>query len=244
MSENNDGVHFADRHFKAIDDLCESENYFVPVLKETQRYINFSTAKILDVGCGTGLFMTPVLVAGCTDCYGVDGQHEYLQHAIKRGYKEVRSVVDLSTSTLPFCDEMFDLIVCKDVLEHLLYPLHTLRQIERVLKKNGLLLVHVPNHFPLYSRLKFLFNNNLDTFSYFEGETRWTFPHIRFYEYADFLEQLEAHGFILIKNLSDQFPIIPWLTRFSIFKQTVRKLTIRYPNQFSGAFTLLLKKIR
>lgn len=241
MPKKPDSQHFANGHFDSIETLSEKENYFTPVLREVASYLKFDKVKVLDVGCGTGLFMKTLIDAGCTECFGVDGSHGHIQHALKRGYKEIRLVDDLSTSVLPFDDATFDFVVCKDVLEHLLHPLHVLAEIKRVLRKEGLLLVHVPNHFPLYGRIKFLLNNNIDTFSFFENETRWTFPHIRFYEYNDFIEQLQLNGLEPIKNLSGYFALMPVVQRLPIFKGLVKRLANNYPNQFSNAFTILLR---
>jgi ubiquinone/menaquinone biosynthesis C-methylase UbiE len=241
MSNKSDRQHFSNDHFDAIDALSEKENYFSPVLKEVATHLEFDKVKVLDVGCGTGLFMKTIIDAGCTECYGVDGSHGHLQRALKRGYKEIRLVEDLSSSALPFNDASFDFVVCKDVLEHLLHPLHALAEIKRVLKKNGLFLVHVPNHFPLYGRAKFLLNNNIDTFSFFGNENRWTFPHIRFYEYNDFINQLILNGFEPIKNLSGHFALIPIVQRLPMCKRFIERLATNYPNQFSNAFTILLR---
>ena len=74
---------------------------------------------------------------------------------------------DFSKDKLKIQDNFFDLIICKDVFEHLINPNHLVKEIHRILKPNGLLLSHVPNHFPLWGRLKFLIENNLDTFRIF-----------------------------------------------------------------------------
>ncbi|MEO8172307.1 MAG: methyltransferase domain-containing protein [Sediminibacterium sp.] len=234
--------HFETKYFDDIDTISENDNYFLPVLKDVASAIDIKTAKVLDVGCGTGLFMSPLIKWGCTEMYGVDGPTDCADRAIKRGYKEVKFVNDLCVDRLPYDDNSFDLIVCKDVFEHLLDPVHSLKEINRVLKTGGHLLLHVPNHFPFYGRLKFLFTNNLDTFSFFPGSSRWEFPHIRFYEHADSIKLLGKEGFSLDRDLSIHFPVIPVLVRFSFFKSFCRSLVAKYPNQFAGGFTFLLRK--
>ena len=242
MSSEKIKTHFAKKYFDAIDELPEAENYFTPVLAEVEKVIDFRAARVLDVGCGTGLFLKPLIDAGCTECYGVDGPTEFASRAISRGYKDVQFVTDLNNSQLPFSDESFNLVVCKDVFEHLLNPEYVLIEIQRVLKKDGLLLLHVPNHFPLYGRLKFLFTNNIDTFSFFKNESRWTFPHIRFYEHSDSLRVLANHGFTLVSDLSHNFQALPLLSRFSVFHSIRKYLVTNFPNQFAAGFTFLVKK--
>lgn len=240
IDENN--PHFAGKYFEEIDELSESNNYFVPVLRDVILQIELKNARVLDVGCGTGLFLKPFIEAGCDYCYGVDGHNEFSDRAISRGYREVRVVDDLSNSPIPYADESFDLVICKDVFEHLINPIHTLSEIRRVLKTKGLLLLHVPNHFPIIGRLKFLFTNDIDTFSFFKNDSRWTFPHIRFYEHRDMLDIFGKHGFTLVTDLSYHFPATPLLSRFNIFHAFRKYLVRRYPNQFAAGFTFLVKK--
>ena len=242
MSDDEMKSHFATKYFDEIDEISEDENYFTPVLRDVALEIEFKAARVLDVGCGTGLFLKPVIDAGCTQCFGIDGPSEFAPRAIARGYKDVQFVADFNSSVFPFGDGDFDLVVCKDVFEHLLHPTFALREIWRVLKPNGLLLLHVPNHFPLYGRIKFLFTNNIDTFSFFKNESRWTFPHVRFYEHGDSLSVFETQGFVLVRDLSCHFPAIPLLSRFGILKSALRRLAAIFPNQFAAGFTFLLKK--
>jgi SAM-dependent methyltransferase len=242
MPSNEIRSHFADKYFDEIDNLPEADNYFLPVLRDVGLEIDFKSARVLDVGCGTGLFLKPLIETGCTECYGVDGPSAYAYRAIARGYRDVKFVADLNNTPLPFADETFDLVVCKDVFEHLLNPLYALSDIRRVLKNNGLFLFHVPNHFPLYGRLKFLFSNDIDTFAFFKNESRWTFPHIRFYEHDDSLRVLVEHGFTLVADLSHHFQAIPLLSRFRSLQSFRRYLVGRFPNQFAAGFTFLVKK--
>ena len=233
-------THFENKYFDDIDSISASDNYFLPVLKEVKKIVNFKTAKVLDVGCGTGVFLLPIVSWGCSELYGVDGHTPVADRAIQRGYRDVLAVEDLSSCSLPFSDETFDLVVCKDVFEHLVCPEFALGEIRRVLKKGRLLLLHVPNHFPLYGRLKFVLTNNLDTFNYFPGASRFNFPHIRFFEHRGFLTACNENGFSLVSDLSYLFPVIPLLNRFKFLQPLIRVVVSRFPNQFAGGFTLVL----
>lgn len=243
MTVDNTKPHFESKYFDEIDNASQDDNYFIPVLKEVQLVLDVKSSRVLDVGCGTGVFLKYFIDEGCKECFGVDGPSEFTIRAINRGYKDVQHVADLSKSTLPFPDESFDLVVSKDVFEHLMDPIFLLSEIKRVLKKDSLFLMHVPNHFPLFGRIKFLFTNDIDTFTYFRNESRWAFPHIRFYEHRDSLNILSTHGFSLVKHLSYLFPVVPYLSRFKLFSPFIKYITKKYPNQFAGGFTYLLKKI-
>ncbi len=242
MTKNKTTTHFANKYFEDIDEISEENNYFFPVLKDVSKIVDFKNSRILDVGCGTGLFLAPIIASGVKACIGVDGPTEFSERAIRRGYQDVYVVDDLSSSSLPFAEESFDFVICKDVFEHLLDPIHALESIKGVLKEDGYFLLHVPNHFPLYGRLKFLFSNNVDTFSFFKGESRWSFPHIRFYEYQDSMTILSQHGFVLVSDLSYHFPAIPILPNFKVFHPIMKYLVRKFPNQFAAGFTFLLSK--
>ena len=46
---------------------------------------------------------------------------------------------------IPYEDETFDAVICVDVFEHLKDDSKAMQEIKRVLKKDGLLLLHIPN---------------------------------------------------------------------------------------------------
>lgn len=65
--------------------------------------------------------------------------------------------VDLSKTGLPFNNEQFDAVIICEVIEHLNFnPLPIIRQINRVLKKDGVLYIGMPNHASLQNRLRLL----------------------------------------------------------------------------------------
>jgi SAM-dependent methyltransferase len=89
--------------------------------------------------------------------------------------------------TLPFADGCMDIVVCKDILEHILDPLALLREVRRVLHGDGHVVISVPNHFYLPMRLKVLFGGNLIWRSPGRNHARnydeWDYMHIRFFTY-------------------------------------------------------------
>jgi SAM-dependent methyltransferase len=58
--------------------------------------------------------------------------------------------------SLPFGDASFDLVICTEVLEHLLWPQNLLREVVRVLRPNGSLIASVPNIASLSYRVAWL----------------------------------------------------------------------------------------
>ena len=65
--------------------------------------------------------------------------------------RNVGEVVEGSVEELPFEDDSFDFAVCLDVIEHLDDDLQTLRELRRVVRPGGRLLVTVPAYPSLWS---------------------------------------------------------------------------------------------
>jgi ubiquinone/menaquinone biosynthesis C-methylase UbiE len=97
--------------------------------------------KILDVGCGTGRNST--LLQDFGTVVGLDVSPTAIQFSKQRGHK---NVLVGNASNLPFNSSHFDVVCMMDVLYHRAVPdkLAPLKEIHRVLKKDGILLINVP----------------------------------------------------------------------------------------------------
>jgi SAM-dependent methyltransferase len=101
-------------------------------------------ARVLDVGCGTGA-NGPVLASEGRFAIGLDASPIPLAltgaGAGQRGYAaRVRG----DAARLPFADGSFDLVVALDVIEHLADDNAAARDMHRVLRPGGALVVFVP----------------------------------------------------------------------------------------------------
>jgi SAM-dependent methyltransferase len=102
-----------------------------------------STGRLLDIGVGHGTFLYLAREQGW-EVQGIDVSRYAAQFA-----KE-RFDVDVAVSTLEeahFPSDHFDLVHLAHVLEHLPDPIASLKEIRRILKPAGRLLVEVPNEF-------------------------------------------------------------------------------------------------
>lgn len=91
------------------------------------------------------------------------------------------SVANLSTQGLPFQDESFNLVTCTEVIEHLEHYRYTLREMYRVLKHDGTLVITTPNILNLKSRIRFLifgFHNLFGPLHFSESKLYSTGGHI------------------------------------------------------------------
>lgn len=70
---------------------------------------------------------------------------------------------NIETDVLPFKDETFDVVLCSELIEHLIFdPLHMLNEINRVLRAGGLLIITTPNLGVLSNRIKLLFGKSVN----------------------------------------------------------------------------------
>lgn len=103
-------------------------------------------AEILDAGCGSGRNMVELARYG--EVVGIELSDASVAVARQRGVGEV---IEGSVERLPFDDDSFDFAVCLDVIEHLDDDLGTLRELRRVIRPGGRLLVTVPAYPSLWS---------------------------------------------------------------------------------------------
>src|SRR5882724_1077787 len=96
--------------------------------------------KILDFGCGPGSIMKLLNKFG--EVSGVDIEPQAITYCQSKKIKNVKLIH--AEKQLPFDKNTFDIVTCMDVLEHIADESKTLKDLYRVLKKNGLLIITVP----------------------------------------------------------------------------------------------------
>jgi len=98
----------------------------------------------LDLGCGDGQIAERVAwMVGVKEVYGADIDSEVLENAKLRGIKTFN--LDLSKDKIPLNDNSVDLVTAFEVIEHLINPDNMLKEVFRVLKEGGHLLLSTPN---------------------------------------------------------------------------------------------------
>ncbi|HSD10853.1 MAG TPA: class I SAM-dependent methyltransferase [Candidatus Binatia bacterium] len=103
--------------------------------------------RVLDVGCGNGSLAFPLAVLRC-DVVGVDVDGDSIERCTKRNrFPNARFVH--TDGTLAEVDGAFDLIVCSEVLEHLVEPRPLVAAMRDKLAPAGLVFVTIPNGYGL-----------------------------------------------------------------------------------------------
>jgi SAM-dependent methyltransferase len=115
-------------------------------------------AKVLDLGSGAGAWAKRLHDASyCVTACDMEARN---------GFEFPYRRIDLNAS---FADELqgdrFDAVSIVEVIEHLENPRHVFRQIGRLVRDGGLVLVSTPNASGLYSRLRFFFTGQMAMFT-------------------------------------------------------------------------------
>jgi SAM-dependent methyltransferase len=117
-----------------LERLCRD----LQTLRVDQGGVN-SPLNILDVGCGTGANLEMLSEFG--EAEGVDLSGEALSFCRARGLQNVKQG---EVEALPYANGSFDLVTGLDVVEHLDDDLAGLKEMWRVLRPGGQVLVFVP----------------------------------------------------------------------------------------------------
>lgn len=115
------------------------EGMYDSLVKEIQKS---ESGKILDVGCGNGNLFT-CLPDGKYELHGVDFSENMIEEA-KRNCKTTAAFSVADAENLPFDDNTFDIIVCNASFHHYTHPNTVLKEMNRVLRPGGKLLIGDP----------------------------------------------------------------------------------------------------
>ncbi len=134
------------------------------VVENWAQTFNGRPVRMLDVGCGKGLFLRD-FTSGIKQRYGVQAVQAAGVDLVRSPGDHFAEICDdfkfcqlnLDGATLPFADASFDFLSCNHVLEHIFETEKLLREFHRVLQPQGLCVISVPNTSAWVNRLFFLF---------------------------------------------------------------------------------------
>lgn len=120
-------------------------------------------AKFLDIGSFNGYLMLGAKLIGY-EASGTDLQ-QFIENTknFSSFYGFNNLAADLSFEPLPYPDNSFDLILFSETLEHLnFYPLNLFKEISRVLRPDGSVVITTPNLLRLNNVLKMIIGQSIN----------------------------------------------------------------------------------
>jgi ubiquinone/menaquinone biosynthesis C-methylase UbiE len=182
-----------------------NENYTVAFEKRTKKVIGLLQdfeGTLLDVGCGDAEITRQLKDALGCDVKAVELIAKNVAMAKRKGI-DARQV-DLNKGKLPFNKSSFGAVFAGEVLEHVIDSEGLLLEMKRVLKKDGALVLTVPNIASWYNRILMLFGFLPH---YVESGSKKSYGtpfglingHVKAFTKKSIVEMLEANGFAIEK---------------------------------------------
>ena len=166
-----------------ISGVADARLFFIKYLLPDK----YELGRVLDAGCGNGTTLHLLKSVYHFDAYGIDISQTAVDLAKRMGIEA--KVADI-TENIPFPDGYFDVIICSEVLEHLLSPERALQEIRGVGRDEAIFIFSVPNVGTIGNRLRFLFGKTI-----FE-EGRYSYSeHLHFWTKSSFENCLRNNGF-------------------------------------------------
>lgn len=106
------------------------------------RWVGPVSGRVLEIGCGTGRNAPLLRANGATEIVGVEIDEGAAAQAALRFDRVYAEPIESAVGKLA---APFDLILCADVLEHLVDPWEILRQLRKLSAPQGVLAVSIPN---------------------------------------------------------------------------------------------------
>jgi SAM-dependent methyltransferase len=184
--------------------------------------------KVLDAGCGSGRHLRALAALSGLKIFGVDRNQKDLDEAVA-ALKEMpdRQTTDCiltcaDITALPFPDEYFDCVICSEVLEHIPEHEKAIRELVRVLKPSGAIVISVPRYFS--ERICWLISSQ---YSNDEG------GHIRIYKKKQLQKLLAASGLTCWKiNYKHALHVPYWWLKCAVGIKNDKNVFVRLYHKF------------
>jgi 2-polyprenyl-3-methyl-5-hydroxy-6-metoxy-1,4-benzoquinol methylase len=212
------------------------QRFFSQVISDHIKYKNYPV--ILDAGCGDGVNLNLLNNFKGATIYGMD----YNPLRITRAKKSLQdiSILQGDLLALPFKEQLFDVILLNQVLEHIPEDGAVIREIYKSLKQDGLLILCVPNEGCFLGQLR----NNV-----IQRSISRTTDHIHFYTEQHMTSLLNSNNWT-IKEIRREGFFIPYtllynfLTMFDLTFSSLNYLMQKFPTQCAGLYFVCTKEVK
>ena len=194
--------------------------------------------KLLDVGCGAGYLLEQALEKEI-NATGIDISETAIKKAKTRAPKA--KLIQGIGEKLQFPSHSFDIVTCLGSLEHFLNPEKALKEMYRVLKRDGLVCIVLPNRWAIDA----IFEGAFRGVSLSHGQELE-----RFYSYQEAHDLLTGSRFKIIKALGYNRPYSTYVSTGTkksyfanmLYQKIYKIIRWKIPVRLSYVFVFLLKK--
>ncbi len=169
-------------------------DYFSNTREEMLHFLPTNAKRVLDVGCGDGVFAKAVKEKNNAEVWGIELMVDEADKAKKILDKTFSGTCEDNIDNLP--DDYFDVIYFNDVLEHLVDPYTVLERIKLKLKKQGRIISSIPNVRYHNTFMKVLFQKDWK----YEDYGVMDITHLRFFTGKSIKRMYEEAGFRVEKH--------------------------------------------
>lgn len=121
-------------------------NFSINRKKVYEKLLNRNCDKILEVGCGPGVFYKPWVKLN-VDWTGVDINPFWKKFGKENG-------VPISSNSIDSINNKFDVVMAHQVIEHIENPIEFMKNIKSLLRPGGIIHLELPNQFSLSAQLR------------------------------------------------------------------------------------------
>jgi SAM-dependent methyltransferase len=181
-----DSAHAYD-NLHGVGYLRHRESFYKWVLRLLRPQVG---RRLLDVSCGQGMLVACAVQEGLR-VVGLDLSSSALRMAVPRAPSALITLAD--AERIPFPDDGFDYVTNIGSLEHYFHPHWSVREMARVLRADGVALVHLPNTFGLLGNIPYVWRKG-DVFD--DGQ-----PLQRYGTHNQWRRLLESNGLRVVRTV-------------------------------------------
>jgi 2-polyprenyl-3-methyl-5-hydroxy-6-metoxy-1,4-benzoquinol methylase len=187
-------------------------------------FVPATARRVLELGCAEGRFATAVKERTGGEVWGIEFNPQAAECASAVIDRVLVGDADQKIAELP--DTYFDAVICNDVLEHLVDPVATLKQLRRKLQPQGVVVASIPNIRYLPALSKVVFRKDFPQ----EDEGIFDRTHLRFFTRKSIVRMFETAGFTMrrIKGINRYYGPLALLITFVSFGYFADVMYLQY----------------